>query len=409
MTLSHLITIAGLLFVASVSAVVYVWNYGVGRDAGPPESMILIAGAIGVLISLILFGIAFGRFNPNISAEEIAAKVLKALGGSDAAEGARKSFDPREAGFTLADCGCREDKCESRTDGTCHHPTLEAAAPKPAPDAVREALQKKVGGYIDAIKLGASKEGVTRSLMRDIEALSAPMPSPDGAGEKRVKLSLVIEALESAANDARKNNISGFDALTGIAILLKRDPPSATGAAEPVAWRTKNDFGQWSFSENPLWDTSEPLYATPPVGGDREALLWAADVAAKGAKQCSDGDSEWHEGFRYAAENTALGIEADLRRAAAALPVQPGAGERGSDAAEADRFFDLASEFGNQLQTLAGVVQDAVDILAERKHGNAAISPGHNARVILEAALKSVSPSALPAAPASTAGEVESG
>lgn len=48
--------------------------------------------------------------------------------------------------------------------------------------------------------------------------------APNGASEKRVKLSLIIEALESAANDARQKNISGFDALTGVVILLKRDP-----------------------------------------------------------------------------------------------------------------------------------------------------------------------------------------
>lgn len=49
-----------------------------------------------------------------------------------------------------------------------------------------------------------------------------------------------------------------------------------------------------------------------------ELLMWAAGVAEKGAKQCSDGDSEWHRGFRYAADNTAKGIAADLRRAALA-------------------------------------------------------------------------------------------
>lgn len=52
---------------------------------------------------------------------------------------------------------------------------------------------------------------------------------PSDEGDKCVKLSLVIEALESAANDARKANISGFDALTSIAILFKRGPSSPTG------------------------------------------------------------------------------------------------------------------------------------------------------------------------------------
>lgn len=55
-----------------------------------------------------------------------------------------KTFDPRDAGFTLQSCGCRENECEGRTDGTCHHPTLEAAPPKPAPDAMREALVRQI-------------------------------------------------------------------------------------------------------------------------------------------------------------------------------------------------------------------------------------------------------------------------
>lgn len=55
-----LITVAGLFFVVSVSGIVYVWKYGVGRDAGPPESMMLIGGVLGAITSLVLFGIAIG-------------------------------------------------------------------------------------------------------------------------------------------------------------------------------------------------------------------------------------------------------------------------------------------------------------------------------------------------------------
>lgn len=58
--MSTLITIAGLLFVVSVSAIVYVWKHGVGRDAGPPEAILFISGVFGVVIALILFGVAFG-------------------------------------------------------------------------------------------------------------------------------------------------------------------------------------------------------------------------------------------------------------------------------------------------------------------------------------------------------------
>ena len=56
--------------------------------------------------------------------------------------------------------------------------------------------------------------------------------------------------------------------------------------------------------------------------------------------------------------------------------------------AEADKYYDYASEFGHQLQKLREVVKDAIDILTERKRGNDARSPSHNARVILETALK---------------------
>lgn len=54
------LTVAGLLFVVSVSGIVYVWKYGVGRDAGPPESLMLIGGVLGAITSLVLFGVAIG-------------------------------------------------------------------------------------------------------------------------------------------------------------------------------------------------------------------------------------------------------------------------------------------------------------------------------------------------------------
>jgi uncharacterized membrane protein len=46
------------------------------------------------------------------------------------------------------------------------------------------------------------------------------------------------------------------------------------------------------------------------VSAERERC---AQIAEKGAKDCTEGDSEWHTGFRYAATNTALQI-ADLIR-----------------------------------------------------------------------------------------------
>lgn len=40
-----------------------------------------------------------------------------------------------------------------------------------------------------------------------------------------------------------------------------------------------------------------------------------------------------------------------------------------------------------EIGRLRSIIQDACDLLAERTHGNPARSPGHNARLCLEAAL----------------------
>lgn len=58
--MSVIVTVAGLVFVVSVSGVVYVWENGVGRDAGPPEAVMLVGGLLGAILSLVLFGVAVG-------------------------------------------------------------------------------------------------------------------------------------------------------------------------------------------------------------------------------------------------------------------------------------------------------------------------------------------------------------
>lgn len=184
---------------------------------------------------------------------------------------------------------------------------------EPAPDTMREALRDLIAQdrkcfqpcaclrnpqngdcatfadriliCIEARKRGDAFGKFVQGQIADAEAAhSAPVPPADG--DKRVKLSLVIEALESAANDARQKNISGFDALTGVAILLKRDSPSPTVAAEPVAWRWRNrNGGDWHVVNYKIANAdhiiAEPLYATPPVRGDREAIAMLLDKIAK--------------------------------------------------------------------------------------------------------------------------------
>lgn len=58
----------------------------------------------------------------------------------------------------------------------------------------------------------------------------------------------------------------------------------------------------------------------------KDTIEECAKIAEAGAKHCSDGETEWHKGFRYAANSTALEIAArirGLRLTALALSSQP--------------------------------------------------------------------------------------
>jgi len=57
----------------------------------------------------------------------------------------------------------------------------------------------------------------------------------------------------------------------------------------------------------------------------------------------------------------------------------------------AQRGIDLA-EAETKIELLEGAIRQARDLLMERKYGNEARSPGHNARLVLEAALSSGQP-----------------
>lgn len=68
----------------------------------------------------------------------------------------------------------------------------------------------------------------------------------------------------------------------------------------------------------------------------------------------------------------ARSVVADLAALASVAPVTP------------------APNKPDQLDTLMTAVKEACDLLAERKHGNAARSPGHNARLVLDSAIANV-------------------
>lgn len=55
-----LLVVSALLFVLSVFTISYVNRNAVGRDAGPPESMLYVAGGFMFVLSLTLFGVALG-------------------------------------------------------------------------------------------------------------------------------------------------------------------------------------------------------------------------------------------------------------------------------------------------------------------------------------------------------------
>ena len=59
--------------------------------------------------------------------------------------------------------------------------------------------------------------------------------------------------------------------------------------------------------------------------------------------------------------------------------------ERLRDALKGTTF--IVTQAGAEIRMLTAAMRDACDLLAEREHGNPARSPGHNARLRLEAAL----------------------
>lgn len=133
---------------------------------------------------------------------------------------------------------------------------LKSTPPKPAPDAIREAIKKieaafgepnfKGHFYTDAS--GKSKWFDHKKVAKTIAlALSAPVPSADGA------MNAMNEAL------ARQYNIP--DELWKGASKENPMVPSGTGATEPLA-----------ICPSCGWKFHAEIVAAPPIRGDREAI-----------------------------------------------------------------------------------------------------------------------------------------
>jgi hypothetical protein len=367
--------------------------------------------------------------------------------------------DRQDDGLPRCDCGhlfeiCNAPNCEYGHDADLFaaefSPTLRnievrlAAPPKPAPDAMRIKPRRLLdddepNGYresdddwiannreavIQFLEAGSSApvpqayvatnlsgtDLLSMDRVREIDKALSPSGTVLPADGAAAKLADRAEGCLNSRNSAYPSDVLRE------CIAFLRTLPSATGATNPASDGPCFYCGEWTngYAGDPgLWPLQfcqpdgtgvtrfhhtrcvSSRLATPPVRGDREAIA-RTNLIRDSIQRVYDEMCIQFSGVHSDDRTDSWLLNLHYSLKLLSLPVQPGAGERGSDAAEADRYFEMAGEFGHQLQEIAGVVQDAVDILAERKHGSAARSPGHNARVILETALKKVSPSALP-------------
>jgi hypothetical protein len=140
----------------------------------------------------------------------------------------------------------------------------------------------------------------------------------------------VLEIL-SLTTDGKIPSWSSFEkALHGNLVWLATEimvalqaAPSGTGAAEPAAWGRVIDGKAVTVSRERTPANDEPLYATPPVRGDRErrAIIRLAEIHV----------GAWLKQSDPALQLIPTAARQDIRDFADAilsLPVQPGAGER---------------------------------------------------------------------------------
>jgi hypothetical protein len=255
--------------------------------------------------------------------------------------------------------------------------------PKPAPDAVREALIDLVWEEINALggvpeQNNSYDQGCVDTVGKALEivekfggtdpapkrAIAAPVPSPDGAGEwqsvpTHPSDEQIISALEWSLEWMRAHNVVGLspfkdyppvkETIKGMyAAMLAAAPvpdpgldkfkrevaeryAAGDGGGEAVAWRWRRPAHdlEWTHGmyrpSNPLLEC-EPLYATPPVRGERESLeaeCLKAICSAGDRCSCADKNWQWRDHFC----NVAMAhVRAILDRVS--LPVQSGAGER---------------------------------------------------------------------------------
>lgn len=312
----------------------------------------------------------------------IAKQWFKSLPTRDAAEGACQPYvDPD---FDRA--------------GNRRYWEQQAAPPKPAPD-VREALRERIGGYIDAIRLGATNEGVTNAIMRDVDRLSASVPLADRA------TGVSIEQLKKNISDEWGSHLCYRNSTTterfcapehcrcadiarAILASYSLSPPCA-GAAEPVAtpqqvqeacaqvadraagsdeaWAAKYSDEAMKFEQRAhraktiaasIRAMISPVVA-PPVRGDREAIAQVRYV--HGHYNLRDVLLEGFQAMKFVQPEKAVD---DMLDAILSLPVQSGAGEREAAIEQVSkRLVQMAANMGGmhapELKRLARAIRQA--------------------------------------------------
>lgn len=278
-------------------------------------------------------------------------------------------------------------------DGLTPVSALSAATPKLAPDAVREALEaaREYIGRENNPKSNRVLNLILAALHRiDLTTLpailAAPVLPPDGAGEKYDGAVLRATSQRLLAKQF-PNSAERFKAShqPRMAAPGERDPsvmpdcrsaetasprkygpvewskdvldtvygrPSATGAAEPVAWSMRevlmliDEFdpnnSDWSFRKGALKEALGRL-ASPPVRGDRDIIRDFEDVCEKIA---ATRPQAAYIAMIDGGQGDLLTELDEVRRRARdilSLPVQSGAGE-GEAVAELRRELRVSCE-----------------------------------------------------------------
>lgn len=283
-------------------------------------------------------------------------------------------------GDDVALCGAPHDELLSSTTERVEDipkaiPNSGMRAEKPAPDAMRLTdrelydhsciTRHQLENWVDsdyASHIGGLKHTIEFLLGR-LDSLSAPAPSPDVAASDAPELCQYCgNPAEHGVFHCRCTGAGEQVSSGKIAKVLRATPSDDVRSALadlPLLWECRANALRILDSKRDVSDDS---------------TLGEADGLIEAAKE----------------------LRAALRSAPVSAPVQSAIDLIDDYDRHGSIDHGIAFELKRKLSSLAvpavGVtreaIQEACDLLAERKHGNPARSPGHNARLLLESLLR---------------------